>query len=295
MESSGGNLNETLTYYLYRVRLYPPQQGMLFSGQFDRLALLRAAIVSSPTVRLRKTIEWHVGNVEEIGEHAIYFRMGKTTRRIRGVFDSNRSEFLDQEIEDAPYSHIVLDRRLQVAIISRNTKLAPDARALGKRLSRLLGEARPIQEAGAVCEVVPIRDPKSFLQALKSAYVVRRFSVEILRPNPWDVDEDFIKPAEKSVESLNGERGQVTVVSGPSQDLDRDKLEPITRSAAASGVNVKMSYKEKQRSKTKIRSLRDSVVSVDLPVDDVNKNGASVLEALQSAYGAVREGDLSGV
>lgn len=209
--------------------IFPAQLG-LFAQEPNRAELLRQAIKEISSAELRKGITWHIGNVEVIGEHGLYFRLGRTTQTTVEVFAEG--QFLDQEFETAPYTHAMINVDLEVCAIAKKTKLSPTTSGIARRLARLLQGSPPAVKAEVTIEVDEINDPEDFIQHLRNAYAISKFAVWFSLPNPWDVQEDFIRPVQKLVRESNGRQGK-TELKGES--LNSSVLEDISRSAATTG------------------------------------------------------------
>jgi len=67
---------------------------------------------------------------------------------------------------------------------------------------------------------------------LASAYRVTRFAATFRGPNPFDADEYFQKPLSVYLLATDGEKGKAQVQG---KDLNRQALQEVTRSTAATG------------------------------------------------------------
>jgi hypothetical protein len=219
-----------LEFQLFRLKMVFPAQQNLFNQEPPRAELLRQATKELSSAILRKGIKWHIGNVEAIGEHGLYFRLGRSAQTKFEVFAEG--QFLDEEFETAPYTHVMINVDLEVCAIAKKTKLSPTTSGIAKRLARLLQTSPPSIRAGVTIEIDEINDPEDFIQHLRNAYAISKFSVWFSLPNPWDVEEDFIRPAQKLVKESNGKQGK-TELKGES--LNSVVLEDISRSAATTG------------------------------------------------------------
>ena len=183
-------------------------------------------------MELRKGKTWHLGNVEQIDQSGLYFRVGRISNLTVQIWESGN--FVDAEFESAPYTHAVLDFDLEVCAIAKKPKLAPTTRGIASQFAKLLNELPVAEELGARFETSALSDPEDFIQQMQRARSIIKFWITFSRPNAWDAN-DFIKPAQRLLEESNGHNGK-TEIQG--KDLDKTRLEELTRSAAATGNNA---------------------------------------------------------
>ncbi|WAK02485.1 hypothetical protein [Methylobacter sp. YRD-M1] len=108
-------------------------------------------------------------------------------------------------------------------------------------------------------EIVPIPDPEGFLRALSSAYRVTRFAATFRGPNPFDADEHFQKPLSVYLSAANGESGKAQIHG---EDLNREVLQEVTRSTAATG---------NEASARIIKSKSQKSITINLKGDPVKR------------------------
>ena len=76
-----------LEFLIFRIKVFPPSQESLFPD--ERRApqqILREAIRALPELELRQGFVWHIGNVAEIEDDALYFRIGRTSKTTIEVY-----------------------------------------------------------------------------------------------------------------------------------------------------------------------------------------------------------------
>lgn len=217
-------------FQLFRVGVHPSKQRRLFGEERTPAQMLTDRIHSLPSAELRKGHIWHIGNVHAIDDAGMYFRVGRTLRATVEVYQDGN--FVDEEFEAAPYTHVVLDIRLEVCAIARKTKLAARALGIAHQFSRLLNWEGDSGGLEAKFEITEIKDPDDFIIHLRKAQVISKFWATFSRPNPFDADEDFFKPVQRLLAESNGDRGK-TEIEGMS--LQPDRLVELTRSAASTG------------------------------------------------------------
>lgn len=281
-----------LEFLLFRIRVLPNTQTILsFDEGRTRPQILREIMESAPSREFYRGRIWHIGNVEAIGRDGIYLRIGKTITTPLEVYANGR--FTDIEFESAPYTHIIVDVPREVCAIARKSSLATNTVTIAKRFIRILEGADKAKELNATLEIDPINDPSNFIQFLQAATAVSRFEVSVGRPNPWDVEEDFVKPNERALEASRGEAAHVTFLG---KDLDADWLEEITRSVAAAGQEAKATLTLPDKHGKQQKVLGNNGVSVS--VDDISQpeEKQDALTAVQVKYQSIRrtEGEVGG-
>lgn len=175
--------------------MYEPRQTRLFVREVqekDRPAVLKEIVSSLPSAALKRDITWHIGNVTVLDETGLYFRIGRISRSTLGTYEGGN--FVDQEFETAPYTHVVLDTRLQVCAIAQKAKLSPKPTGIAHRLVELLTKRTHERLYSLEFEIHPINDPEDFISYLRKARLVTSFWVTFSRPNDIDVEADFVKP-----------------------------------------------------------------------------------------------------
>jgi hypothetical protein len=236
-------------------------------------------IESRPTKELRSGI----GNVENIDESGIYFRFGKTTKATIETFKDGI--FIDQEFETSPYTHILLDLDLEVMAIAKKAKLAPKIAGIASRLSRLLVMSPNLVGQGADIEIAELQDPEDFLEHLRQAYQISKFSIGFSRPNPFDVNRDFVKPLQKCLADSDGEKGKVDLKG---ESLKAEILEELARSAAATGDDASARLKIDQQARPVIRHLKGKAVMVSEQNVDLLEQKRGILQHVREMYRRLR-------
>jgi hypothetical protein len=127
----------------------------------------------------------------------LYFRVGKTTRATNEIYQSGN--FLDEEYETSPYTHAVVDLELEVCAIAQKTRLSPTTKGIANQLGKLLNGSDIVRTQGVKVEVDDIPDPEGFISQLQKAYSISTFWITFSRPNPFDVNDHFIKPMERGI------------------------------------------------------------------------------------------------
>jgi hypothetical protein len=222
----------SIEYSLFRAKFVKPSQSSLFHSDITPGELFLLALAERPTAELRKGYHWHIGNVRLFTKKSGYFAIGRTTNSTIEKFDDESGDFVEEELEQSPYTHCVFDAGLGVVGIAKKPNLSPTSKGIATRVEELLSRTHAIIENNIAVEIGPIPDPDGFLKLLASAYRVFRFSATFRGPNPFDADEHFQKPLSAYLAAANGEKGKAEIQGS---DLDRDVLQEVTRSTAATG------------------------------------------------------------
>jgi hypothetical protein len=273
-----------LRFQLFRAKVYPPAQPSLFAP-LDTAQALRSAIESKPSAELRRGFDWHIGNVEPIDDHSVYFALGRTTRSHVELFDEDSGNFVVQEFEASPYTHGVLDYENQVCAIAAKARLAPTVTGIARQFEKLLAQSETAQRTSVRFDIAVINDPEGFIEQLSSAFQISRFAVEFSRPNPWDVDADFQKPMEDLLRETRGQKGKTTLKG---ENLDAARLEELTRSAAASGNDAEADIRRTPRARRQRRRLRGNPVTVSQEDCSTAEERRSLVRQVREIYERVR-------
>jgi hypothetical protein len=265
-----------------------PSQSELFGEDLQHGSILRAAIQDRPSAELRQGYTWHIGNVETIGERDLYFALGRTTRSSVERFDEERGNFVIEEFETAPYTHVLADMENQVFALAAKTRLAPSVPGIARQLEKLLGTSNTMTRLRATIEVSELKDPEDFLAHIRSAYAVEKFDFSFSRPNPWDVNEDFVQPLERYLEAVDGLGGTASVRG---TDLNRQTIEDVARSAAASGDSASAKIRRNEEDRPVSMSLEGNPVVIHEEEVETADQKRSLLDRIKSLYRRVRHSE----
>jgi hypothetical protein len=78
--------------------------------------------------------------------------------------------------------------------IARKTKLSPTVNGIAGKIQLLFRRAKIVRSYEVEVTVDFLRDPKTFLALLESAYSVKKVSATFGGPNPFDADGFFQRP-----------------------------------------------------------------------------------------------------
>ena len=276
-----------LKFQLFRFKVYPSKQRDFFREELTPSEILRRVLQSLPAADLRKGQTWHIGNFEPVDATGVYFRLGKTSKATLEVFDESMGSFNDQEFETAPYTHVLADVELEVGAIASKSRLAPTTFGIARQLMRLLNQSEVASKLEVRFEIDDIKDPEDFLSQLRNAYSISKFRVDYTLPNPFDADEDFVKPFQKFLQSSKGTKGTVEVKG---EDLESETLEKVSRSTAATGDDADAWLKRSLKARPKKISLKGNPVTFTKATVENKTQRRGVLDLARSFYNKVRHG-----
>jgi len=270
--------------YLFRIKVQKAEQRVLFGREIKPSKFVTEVIYSKPSAELREGYVWHIGNVVLIGNEGLSFAAGRTTKKSKELYDENEKNFLEVEDEESPFTYVYYDMKYGFLAIEPKSKLSPTVKGIARKIEKLLNKQDFVINSGYRIEISEIWDPEDFLRHIRQAYAVVGFTVHFGKPNPFDVEADFHRPMEKYLEETGGSKGKATVQG---EDLDRDKIEEVTRSVASTGndASARLRMKEGQRPVT--RHLEGDPVTI--PIEDEERaDKLTLLGKLRDAYIRVR-------
>jgi hypothetical protein len=273
-----------LDFSLFRIKVFPDPQGTLsFEEERPRSEVLREIITTMPSSELTQGSRWHIGNVEVVDPDGLYLRIGRTSRTSVEVYD--HGQFMDAEFETAPYTHVLVDIPLEVCGIARKPLLARNPITIAKRFVQLLTDADRTRQLHATLNVDQINDPSDLIAMLERAVSIHKFAFSISRPNPFDVNSDFVRPLQKTLEETRGTSGKVELKG---DSLDAKSLEDLTRSAAATGADAEATMVLEPNSGRVKKTLKGN--AADVTADDISgtEEKRGVLERIRAAYRSIR-------
>lgn len=270
--------------YLFRVKVQKTKQGVLFGREIEPSKFLTEVISSKPSAELREGYIWHIGNIVLIENEGLSFAAGRTTKKSKELYDESEKNFLEVEDEESPFTYVYYDMKYGFFAIEPKSKLSPTVKGIARNIEKLINKQDYVIHSGYRIEISEIWDPEDFLRHIRQAYAVVGFTVHFGKPNPFDVEADFHRPMEKYLEETGGRKGKATIQG---ENLDRDKIEEVTRSVASTGndASARLRMTEGQRPVT--RHLEGDPVAI--PIEDEERaDKFTLLEKLRNAYLQVR-------
>ncbi len=273
--------------YLFRIKLIKSTQGALFGYEGKPSDFISELISMKPSDELREGYIWHIGNVSEINDEGLFFAAGRTTKKSKELFDENAKNFMEVEDEESPFTYIYYDKKFGVLAIEPKSKLSPTVKGVARNIEKLFNRQDTVINSNSDLriEISEIWDPENFIRQIRQAYAVVGFTVYFGMPNPFDVEADFHRPMEKYLQETRGIKGKAAVQGN---DLDRDRIEEVTRSVASTGNDASARLRRKQGQRPVTRHLEGDPVS--LPIEDVDREDkVRLLNKLRAAYLLIRK------
>lgn len=273
----------SIEYSLFRARFIKPRQTSFLHTDLTPGNLFLQALEERPSGELRKDYIWHIGNIRYFSKTRGYFAVGRTTKSTIEKFDNQTGNFVEEELEESPYTHCVFDAHIGFIGIAKKASLTGSSKGVATRIEQLLSASRAISENNVSVEIAPIPDPEDFLRALDSAYRVTRFAATFRGPNPFDADEYFQKPLSVYVSAANGKKGKAQIQG---DDLNREVLQQVTRSTAATGNEASARIMKSRSQKAITISLKGDPIKRRYDGDEHQPE--AVLADLANLYHQVR-------
>lgn len=273
-----------MDFSLFRIKVFQPSQKEIFDRELSPPEVLRQAILEKPSDRSLGVI-WHVGNVEQVDADGIYFALGRASRARVPVLDESTGNFIETEFDSAPYTHVLVDVPHEVAAIAHKSTLSPDVVAVARRLERLLGRTAIAKAERVTFQIAPISRPEEFIRELQRAYAITSFTVYFTRPNPVDVEGDFLRPMERLTQEANGSVGSTTIRGTA---LDPEPLTELTRSAAATGDNATARIRVDPGTRPVKRSLQGDTAKVTQDGLESVEERQTLIERIRHTYARIR-------
>ncbi len=272
--------------HVLRIRCEDVVQSDLFAEDRRADEVISDAFRAHPAAEVGGGSEWHIAATESFAEDAIAFQIGRVQSVTTPQYDDQRQRFYEAEGERAPYAHGVFDPRIQVCVIEKKSSVTAKAPEVASKLQKLLNNPSFAQKAGFRIVVDELRDPEGFIEQIHNADRVTRFQFVAEFENPHDVYKLIHEPAEQYNEVIRGDK---TTVETRGNDLSKDVVEEMARSAASVGDPASATVVDKGHSKGRTIYLRGTPLleKLNLP-DGLDGLKVRMLDALRSAYKRLR-------
>jgi hypothetical protein len=274
----------TLEFHLFRAKFVKSDQTFLFEPDLSPSQVFLAAVQEKPSMEVAQGHVWHIGNVESIESTSGYFAFGRTTRSIIEKYDDSQKNFVEEEYEESPYTHVLFDSAIGLVAIARKTRLAPSAKGIAAKLEMLLSNAKIVKQYAVAVDVDFLRDPDSFIRMIQKAYAIKKFTATFGGPNPFDADAYFQRPLSVYLQRANGTKGKATIEG---ENLNAETIHQVTASVAATGNNASARLQKRRGAKAVTAYLGENQIKVSVNEDDFDKQ--QVLSDVQERYRSVRE------
>jgi hypothetical protein len=249
--------------------------------KLDTSGILLEAIRRHPTAEGTRGSRWRIGNAELLDSEAVWFHFGREGKNALLPQVDGNGDFLEVPYPYAPYTHAVLDTKLQVCAVAHDPALFGSPEAAGRALERILNLSDTTRSLLTRFEVSPIKEPFDFLETLRRAHAVHSLWLLTRRPNPFDMEEDLVKPTSRVLERLNGTEVRTTF-SGESLSVNTPEVAEIIKSTAARGGDAGARISDEPHSKPRKIRLTKSLASICV------NTGANFKDALLCALSKTR-------
>lgn len=273
-------------FHLFRLKTeWPQQTSLLFPANETPQKVIEEAVSEKPSGELRKDHIWHIGNIVKLDDTGLFFALGRVTKATTPRYDEVEGNFKEESLEEAPYTYVFLDTNLQVCAIAKKTRIAPKVDAIAANLRKLLCTANAAKNRGVNFTISEISNPEEFIQSLRDAHAILRFTATFSRPNPFDVEKDFHRPLENLHQATEATSGK-TELKGPS--LNQDVLTQISQSIASTGdtASARLQALPDTKPVTKYLKQNPAVLNEEELATDDDKR--SVLAKVRSLYRQIR-------
>lgn len=260
-------------------------QGDLLRTPGDSAEIITRSLEAKPDADVGRGSVWHIGNLNHFDEGGISFAMGRKQAITVQQFDDITHDFMEEEAMRAPFTLGVFDPQLQICGVIRKSGVSQNATEISGKLAALLNAAPFARQANSKILVEPIPDPVGFLQAIRSARAVLRFSFTVSRPNPMDVDRLIQGPAKDFTEKVDGEKSRVET-DGP--ELNKDVIEDVAGAVAADGEQAVATIRPSEGGPSKRVHLAGNPIVEGVDVAPNSSALVAILEASRRAYRRVR-------
>lgn len=275
-----------LWIHLLRVRCEPNKQSGLFDRPRSPSDVIMDAIRSTPRALVGRGAEWRIVKPELIGANAIGFKMGRSAALKVPQYDDKAHDFVESEVQSAPYTFGVYDAETQACGIIKRTGVSLLASQISSKLEKILNSTDFPEQAGCTIQVDPISDPDDFIGQLRGAALVTKFRFTASFPNPFDVERLIQRPAELFTQAAGGDS---TTVEVHGQNLDVDLLEELARGVASTGDEAAATVKSSDRARGKRIHLKGNPVQEPVEQErDPKSFYKSILSSTRAAYERIR-------
>ncbi len=277
--------SDDMNFSLFRIKVLKSTQRDLFLIEIDPPKLLEEAIRERPTDSAHRKGQWHIGNIETIDNSGIYFAIGRTIKSTMPVLDEDTGNFIEEEFDNAPYTHVFVDLPKEVLAIAYKSSLASTVDVIARKIEGLLAKSEVAKLNQVLFQVSPIPQPDIFIRQLAEAFAIKSFTVHFTRPNPIDVEEDFLGPMERLTQKTGGSSGSTTLKGDA---LEADPLIQLTRSAAATGDDASATIQSTPNARLVKKFLHGQTATLTNDRIETAQEKQSFMRFLRAAYINIR-------
>lgn len=275
--------------YVCRVKVFREKQSRLFKdNNISVQELLKQAVESKPRVKLKRDIEWSIGNVKPIDRDAIFFKLGREKKTVVGVADEFSGDYSDEFVTIRPNTDVVLDWRQELLSFIPFSELC-SKEEFPRRLKEVLNNSDFAKEYALSFEIELIDDPTDFISWLKSAHQITQFAISFTPPNLLDTDKDFIDPLNRYAEAMNASPGNNMIKVSNEDGLNSETVIKLVKDRAASADRAYAWARHTPKAKARKKKMRGSHAVIQTNGTDSPENRMDTLRKLREYYARIRE------
>jgi len=273
--------------YLFRVKFIQSQAPALDFESISPQEMFVKAIMEKPIIETREGYSWRIGNVKNVNNQFGSFAVGRTMVTAIPHYDNESKDFTEEVSQTDPFTTVYFDTTLGLLGIKRNYQLSPTESSVANRIEELFAATHSVINTFYYVEVDSVKDPISFINKLRTAYAIKRFTVTFGGPNPFDADEHFHKPMSIYLQSAHGKDGKTTI---DGENLNQDVLIQITQSVASTGNNAIARLQTASDEKVMSVSLRDNPAKIVISPDLTDES--EIHNKILAEYTKIRRGEV---
>lgn len=257
----------------------------MFASEREPAAVIFDSIMSTPTAQVRRGTEWHIAAPESLGDFSVGFQIGRVQSVNTPQFDDILKRFFESDSERAPYTWGVFDGATQTCGICRRSGVSLDPYEVGGKLQKLLNESGIPEKSNCSIVVDVVKDPENFIEIMRSAHQVRKFSFTTHFENAHDVQKLIQRPAQEFNDLVGADKTKVEVEG---ESLDKVILEDLTRSVASVGDDAAASIKSDEKSRAKRIFLKGTPLTIEINIQRIEELFSEARSAVSAAYRHLR-------
>ncbi|WP_147456169.1 hypothetical protein [Aquitalea palustris] len=269
-------------FYLFRVDVTTPAQHdwIYKNGNIDRAKILIDATLSVSDLYSRGR-NWSLGNYNvSMESRSGLFCIGRSASFRKPSRDNKLGNYnVNIDIKN-PFSRVLFDYELGVICIERNYDLSADVERVANMLQKIMSTTPVFVDNGLILSIRAVRDSAELVEKIKSAYLIKKFSIHFTRRNPRNLDKFFHQLPKIQLEEIDGSEG---TLSFHGEELNKSKIVAITKSARVASNNVFVGLISEKGGRVINHELnRSPIVRIELSEDFVVESGLSIM---RNCYG----------
>lgn len=239
-------MEKVYEFELFRVLLEEPPQKEMFEQFPIREEILNTVLITKPSIALRQTVKWHIGNVVTSTEW-IHFLIGKSSLKKQEHLDPESGDFVIMNGEESPFTYGMLHPATGLVAIAKKSKLAAQTTTVARRFKSILESTNVIVESNYNVRIKFLPDPQKFRTAIKEAYAVKSVNFTISPSNPLDIDSRIHLPSKKFVDETLADEGKFSVKG---KSLNKKVVIETTNSVALVGDDASALIQKRKNEKS---------------------------------------------